>query len=404
MDWPQQGCKQWLCCPAPTTCSLQPQSSRSELLKQGAALIHPGPVSHPNGSSILCCLPLLECREIWFGGASSDRKQVEDLVDLYKIKPHSVGMYAKKKKKVESSGNWGKRLLRAFLFPILPRPTQDTGCSDLATFGPFQPNSKLLKPTRRWQIKRKLHCSHLTSCHSPLRHYIPNHIQIPSSHLSSLRWRYLQAVCPSGTSTPCVPCVPGDRSLIAPWGPTQALTHTEPPLPLRHVSAVKGCPTEEATGSPTHGRAFPSPGSNGAGTPQMLGLDTAHPRLQSGQSAANLFRVQLQHLTSLTVQGKTPPTSTSVISGRSLGSPGWKSHYGSDGNTLRAQHHHILLPIGNGNPKEEHATQRENREGCVRGCLWVSAASISGSRAPSPGWFCGRIQPRAGLWAQSAAA
>lgn len=98
MDWPQQGCKQWLCCPAPTTCSLQSQSSRSELLKQGAALIHPGPVSHPNGSSILCCLPLLECREIWFGGASSDRKQVEDLVDLYKIKPHSVGTYAKKKK------------------------------------------------------------------------------------------------------------------------------------------------------------------------------------------------------------------------------------------------------------------------------------------------------------------
>lgn len=48
-----------------------------------------------------------------------------------------------------------------------------------------------------------------------------------------------------------MPCVPGDRSLIAPWGPTQALTHTEPPLPLRHVSAVKGCPTEEATGSLT---------------------------------------------------------------------------------------------------------------------------------------------------------
>lgn len=205
-------------------------------------------------------------------------------------------------------------------------------------------------------------------------------------------------MCPSGTSTPCAPHVPGDSSLIAPWGQTQAPTNTEPSLPLRHVSMVKGCPSEEATGSPKHEHGFPNLGSNGVGTPRMLGLGTARPRLQWGQSAANLFRAQLQHLTSLTVQRKTPPTSTSVISGRGVGSPGWKSHYGSDGNMLRTQHHHILLPRGNGNPQKEHATQRKNREGCVWGCFWVSSELISGSRAPSPGWFGSRIQPWARLW------
>lgn len=212
---------------------------------------------------------------------------------------------------------------------------------------------------RGWQ-NRKLHHNHLTSCYSGLNR--PSKSPLPTSpawvggwapQLSTPAWhrQQLSPSCPRAHHAS-----EAVSSQMAPHPPTWDLAKTEPPLPFRDT-----CLQEQAV--PWDGReAVGSPCTQSCCSPPLVAMEPAPSRCLAwvqhvpgsgqGNQPRSCSLLGSSILPATQSREKTPPSSTSVISDAGIGSPAWESHYGSEGNTLRAQHQHILLPKENGNPKE----------------------------------------------------